>query len=68
MTFSNHFKKNIILAIISRNGSRIHSMSIVTTDRCLCVCVKNSHTEKEIKVGLRLYCLSGFLMHLDGIW
>lgn len=67
MTFCNHFQRSIILVTISRNIFRIHSMSMVTTDRCLCVCVKKSHTEKEIKVNLRLYGPFGFLMHLDGI-
>lgn len=67
LTFSNHFRKSIILVMTSRNSFRIHSMSSVTIDRCLCDRVKKSHTEKEIKVGLKLHCLSGYLMHLDDI-
>lgn len=67
LTSSNHFRKSIILVMASRNSFRIHSMSSVTIDRCLCDRVKKSHTEKEIKVSLKLHCLSGYLTRLDDI-
>lgn len=67
LTFSNPFKKSVIVVMTSRNNSRIHSMSSVTIERCFCDHVKKSHSEKEIKVGLKLHCLSGYLMRLDDI-
>lgn len=43
-------------------------MSTETINRCLCTSVKKSHTEKkEREIGLRLHCLSGYLMQSDGI-
>lgn len=67
LTFSNQFRKSITVVMTSRNNFRIHSVSSVTIDRCLCDRVRKSHTEKEIKVGLKLHCLSGYLLHLDDI-
>lgn len=67
LTFSNQLRESMILVMTSRDSSRFRSMSPVTIDRCLCDHVKKSHTEKEIKVGLKLHWLSGYLMDLDDI-
>lgn len=67
LAFSDQFRKSVTVVMTSRNNPRADSMPSVSINKCLCDHVKKSHTGKKIKAGLKLHCLSGYLVHLDDI-